>query len=52
MILAYVPPQRGNKKVTKDPNASKFSITTPLLPTEVPFEGTLLASIPALKIQD
>lgn len=27
----YIPPQKGKEKVTKDPDAEKFTISTPLL---------------------
>lgn len=37
--------------MTKDPDSSKFSIATPLLPSEVHFEGTLLARISMLKME-
>lgn len=48
----YIPPCKGNAKVTKDPDSNKFVISTPLLLEEVPFEGLHLARIPLLKMED
>jgi len=44
--------RKRKAKVTKDPDADKFTISMPLLPEQVPFEGPWLARIPFLKMED
>ena len=48
----YIPPCKGKVKVTKDPDAVKFLIHTPLLPKSITFEDPHLARIPHLKMED
>lgn len=48
----YIPPRKGKEKVTKDPDTNKFTVSTPLLPEQVPFGGPQLAWIPLLKMED
>ena len=51
-LLAYIPPQKGRTKVTKDPDSRKFVLSTPLLLEQVEFEGPRLARISVLKMED
>ena len=48
----YMPPWKLTAKVTKDPDAVKFSTCTPLQPEDVPFEGALLTQVPQLCMED
>jgi len=48
----YIPLRKGKAKITKDPDSEKFTISTPLLPEHVPFEGPRHARIPLLKMED
>lgn len=48
----YISLCKGKVKVAKDPDSYNFSISTPLLPEQVPFEGLQLAWIPFLKMED
>lgn len=48
----YIPPCKGKVKVTKDLDVEKFLIRTPLLLEIITFEGTCLAHIPHLKMED
>lgn len=51
-LLTYIPPWKGKTNMTKDPDCRKFTVSTPLLPKQVEFEGTTLAHIPMLKMED
>jgi len=35
----YIPPRKGKEKVMKDTDTRKFTVSMPLLPEQVPFEG-------------
>lgn len=48
----YIPPCKGKEKVTKDPDLENFSISTPLLLEQVPFEGPQVVSILLLNMKD
>jgi len=48
----YIPPWKGKTKVTKDLDSRKFLVLTPLLLEQVEFEGTTLAWIAMLKMED
>lgn len=50
-LLEYILPWKGKTKVTKDIDSRKFSVSTPLLPKQVEFEGTPLVHIPILKME-
>lgn len=51
-ILKYIPSCKSTTKVPKDPNNTKFMISTPLLPEKVVFDGAMLGRIPSLKLED
>lgn len=46
----YIPLHKGKVNITKDPDAEKFLINTPL--ESVIFEYPYLAQIPHLKLED
>jgi len=48
----YIPLQKGKMKITKDLDLEKFTISTALLPKQVPFEGLRLTRSPLLKMED
>lgn len=48
----YIPPWKGKAKVTKDPDTGKYTMSTPLFPEKVVFEGLRLARIPLLKMEN
>lgn len=47
----YIPLMKGKTKVTKDLDTWKFSVSTPLLPEYIVFEGLRLECIPLLKME-
>lgn len=47
----YIPQWKGKVKVMKDWDTEKFTVSMPLLPEQVPFEGTRLARILLLKMK-
>lgn len=51
-LSKYIPSRKGKTKVTKDPNSRKFTVSTPLLLEQVEFEGTILARIIVLKMEE
>lgn len=51
-FLEYIPLCKGKVKASKDLDAEKFSIHTPLLPKNITFEGPCLARVPILKMED
>lgn len=51
-LLDYIPLRKGKLKVPKDPNVGQFLLNTPLLPENLTFEGSRLAWIPHLKLED
>jgi len=48
----YIPPWKGNAKLTNDPNIKKFIVSMPLFPEHAPFEVPRLMRIPLLKMED
>lgn len=51
-IPEYIPPCWGKVKVPRDLDEGKFLLNTPLLPYQITFEGSCLAHVPHLKLQD
>lgn len=52
LLLYHIPPWKWKAKFMKDPDYGKFTVLTPLLPEHVEFEGTVLARIPVLEMED
>lgn len=54
--IFWLPPymflRKPTARVTKDPDAVKFSICTPLMLEDAPFEGALLVQVPQLHMED
>lgn len=48
----YIPLRKSTTKITKDPDSTKFMVSTPFLVENVPFEGNLLAIILYLNMED
>jgi len=48
----YIPSQNGKAQVMKDSDTKNFTVSTPMLPKQVPFEVPRLARIPLLKMED
>lgn len=48
----YIPPRRGKAKVPKNIDERKVTLHTSLLPNKIAFEGTHLAYVPHLKLED
>ena len=51
-LSVYIPLHKGKLKVPKDLDVGKFLLNTPLLPENITFEGSHLARIPHLKLED
>jgi len=47
----YIPLQKAKDKVIKDLDTGKFIVSMPLVPMQVPFEGSRFARIPLLKLE-
>jgi len=51
-LLEYIPSWKGKVKVPRGPDSKKFTISTPLLPEKVPFEGRRLMRITLLEMEN
>ena len=51
-IPPYIPPWKGKAKISKDLEATKSALQTPLHPDEIRFEGLPLGRVPTVKFED